>query len=207
MQRGAVWYTVKERGDFCMALPAKNERYTFADCLTWDEDERFEIINGDAFLMAPPARVHQEVSGALCAQLHNFLEGKRCKVYPAPFAVRLFEEDGNSPEDVDTMVEPDITVVCDRNKLDDHGCKGAPDLVIEILSPSTRRHDRLVKLGLYQQAGVREYWIVDPKDQSVQVLLLRNGLLLPHEDYGRKDIAKVNVLDGCFIELSRVFPE
>ena len=190
-----------------MALPAKNERYTFADCLTWGEDERFEIINGDAFLMAPPSRVHQEVSTELVRQLANFLEGKRCKVYPAPFAVRLFEEDGDRPEDVDTMVEPVITVVCDRNKLDDHGCKGAPDLVIEILSPSTRRHDRLVKLGLYQQAGVREYWIVDPKDQSVQVLLLRNGLLLPHEDYGRKDIAKVNVLDGCFIELSRVFPE
>ena len=97
-----------------------------------------------------------------------------------------------------------LSVLC---KIDKRGCKGAPDLVIEIFSPSTRRHDRLVKLGLYQRAGVREYWIVDPDNGSVQVLTLTDGLLLHHEDYGREDIAKVNVLDGCFIELSKVFPE
>ena len=114
---------------------------------------------------------------------------------------------GKGPEDVDTMVEPDISVVCDQDKLDSRGCKGAPDLVIEILSPSTRRHDRLVKLGLYQKAGVLEYWIVDPENKSVQVFLLNKGLLLPEEDYGQEDIAKVNVLDGCFVELSKVFPE
>ena len=190
-----------------MALPAKKERYTFADCLTWDEGERIEIIDGEAVMMAPPSRIHQEISMAIAAQLYNFLEGKRCKVYPAPFGVRLFEKDGDRPEDVDTMVEPDITVVCDSNKLDNHGCKGAPDLVIEILSPSSRRHDRLVKLGLYQRAGVREYWIVDPDSKSVQVLTLTNGLLLPCEDYGQEDVAKVHVLNGCFIELSKVFPE
>jgi Uma2 family endonuclease len=190
-----------------MALPVEKERYTFADCLTWDEQERFEIINGEAFMLASPSRVHQEVSGELFRQLANFLEGKRCKVYPAPFAVRLFEKEEDDPENVDTMVEPDICVVCDKTKLDDHGCKGAPDLVIEILSPSSRRHDRLVKLGLYQQAGVREYWIVNPDDRTIQVFLLENGVFHLHEDYGRNDIAKVNALDGCFIELSKVFPE
>ena len=190
-----------------MALPAEKERYTFADALTWGEDERIEIINGEAVMMAPPSRIHQKVSVAITAQLYNFLEGKKCEVYPAPFGVRLFEEDGDSPDDVDTMVEPDISVICDRGKLDGKGCKGAPDMVVEILSPSTRRHDRLVKLGLYQRAGVREYWIVDPDNRSVQVLTLADGLLLPHEDYGREDVAKVNVLDGCFIELSKVFPE
>ena len=143
----------------------------------------------------------------LSRQLANFLEGKKCKVYPAPFAVRLFEKDGDTPEDVDTMVEPDISVVCDHDKLDKHGCKGAPDLVVEVLSPSTRRHDRLIKLDLYQRAGVKEYWIVDPDSQSVQVFLQDdNSSLRLHEDYGREDIAKVNVLDGCFIELSKVFP-
>ena len=158
--------------------------------------------------MASPFRVHQEISGELFRQLANFLEGKKCRVYAAPFAVRLFEKDGDNPEDVDTMVEPDITVVCDKDKLDKHGCKGAPDMVIEILSPSTRRHDRLVKLGLYQQAGVREYWIVDPENKSVQVFLQDGSSFLKiHEDYGREDIAKVNVLDGCFIELSKVFSE
>ena len=191
-----------------MALPAENKRYTFADVLTWDESERIEIINGEAFMMAPPSRVHQEISVAIAAQLYNYLEGKRCKVYPAPFGVRLFEQDGARPEDVDTMVEPDISVVCDSDKLDDHGCKGAPDLIIEILSPSTQRHDRLVKLGLYQRAGVREYWTVNPEDKTVQVMLRDDyGVLQLHEVYGRDGVAKVNVLNGCFIELVRVFPE
>jgi len=191
-----------------MPLPAKKERYTFADVLTWDEGERVEIINGEAFMMAPPSSYHQEISMELARQLANFLEGKKCKVYPAPFGVRLFERDGDQPEDVDTMVEPDISVVCDRSKIDKHGCKGAPDLVVEILSPSSLRHDRLVKLDLYQRAGVREYWIVDPEHKTVQVFLPdTSGSLRLYEDYGLKDIAKVNVLDGCFIELSKVFSE
>lgn len=191
-----------------MALPAENARYTFADCLTWEESERIEIIKGEAVMMAPPSRTHQEISGALFAQLYNFLEGKKCRVYAAPFAVRLFERDGEAPEDVDTMVEPDLSVVCDRDKLDDHGCKGAPDLVVEILSPSTRRHDRLVKLDLYQRAGVREYWIVDPENKAVQVFLQDGGGSLKlHEDYGQEDVAKVDVLNGCFVELSKIFPE
>lgn len=191
-----------------MAVPARKERYTFADCLTWGEDERIEIINGDAFMMAPaPSREHQGISGELFRQLANYLEGKQCKVYHAPLDVRLFEQEGDTPEDVDTVVEPDLIVVCDRSKLDKYGCKGAPDLVIEILSPSTRRHDRLIKLDLYQRAGVREYWIVDPDSKSVQVLTLKNGLLLPQEDYGQEDMAKVNVLEGCSIELRKVFAE
>ena len=188
-----------------MALPAEKAQYTFADVLTWEETERIEIINGEAVMMAPPSRAHQEISGALFAQLYNFLEGKKCRVYAAPFAVRLFERDGEAPEDVDTMVEPDISVVCDGDKLDKHGCKGAPDLVIEILSPSTRRHDRLIKLGLYQRAGVREYWIVDPDSSTVQVFLQRDGSLQLHEVYDRQGVAKVNVLEGCFIELGKVF--
>ena len=191
-----------------MATPAEKARYTFADVLAWDKNERTEIIDGEAVMMSPPpSRAHQEISGEIFRQLANYLEGKKCRVYHAPFAVRLFEQDGDTPEDVDTMVEPDISIVCDHGKLDKHGCKGAPDMVAEILSPSTRRHDRLVKLGLYQRAGVREYWIVDPENRAVQVLTLIDGLLLPHEDYGREDVAKVNVLDGCFIELSKVFPE
>ena len=191
-----------------MALPAKKARYTFADCLTWGEDERIEIIDGEAIMMAPPSSRHQEISGALFAQLYNYLEGKQCRVYAAPFAVRLFEQDGDAPEDVDTMVEPDLSVICDRNKIDKKGCKGAPDLVIEILSPSTQRHDRLVKLGLYQRAGVREYWIVDTENRTVQIMLHGgDGTLQLHEVYSQGDIARVNVLEGCFIDLSKVFSE
>ena len=122
--------------------------------------------------------------------------------------VRLFARDGDGPEDVDTLVEPDISVVCDRSKLDQHGCKGAPEMVIEILSPSTLRHDRLVKLNLYDQAGVLEYWIVDPQNRAVQVFRRDGGAALRIcEEYGHTQVAKVSVLDGCFLELSKVFPE
>lgn len=191
-----------------MALPVKKARYTFADCLAWDENERIEIIDGEVFMMATPSRIHQKISGELFRQLANYLEGKKCEVYPAPFAVRLFERDGDRPEDADTVVEPDISVVCGRSKLDRYGCKGAPDLIVEILSPSSLRHDRLVKLNLYQRAGVREYWIVDPENRSVMVFLPdRSGFFKLCEDYGREDVAKVSVLDGCFIELSKVFSE
>ena len=191
-----------------MALPAEKARYTFADVLAWDEHERAEIIDGEAVMMAPPTSTHQEISGALFAQLYNYLDGKQCRVYAAPFAVRLFEKAGDPPEDVDTMVEPDLSVICDRSKIDKYGCKGAPDMVIEILSPSTRRHDRIVKMNLYQRAGVREYWIVNPEDKTIQVMLQDGaGSLRIHEDYGQEDTAKVNVLDGCFIELNKVFAE
>ena len=140
----------------------KEDRYTLADALTWDKRERIELIDGAPVMMAPPLRLHQEIITALLAQLYNYLEGKKCKVYPAPFAVRLFERADDRPEDVDTMVGPDLSVVCDPGKLDDIGCKGAPDLIIEVLSPSTQCHDRLTKYNLYERAGVPEYWIVSP---------------------------------------------
>jgi len=191
-----------------MPLPAANLRYTFEDYLKWDEGERFELIDGEAMALASPSNRHQEILVALIARFQIFLEGKKCRVYPAPFDVRLFERDTDRPQDVDTIVQPDITIVCDRRKLDGHGCKGTPDMVVEILSPSTYRHDRLRKFNLYQRAGVREYWIIEPETESVQVFLLDgNGYLIPHEVYGRQDVAKVNVLDGCFIELSKVFAE
>lgn len=191
-----------------MALPAEKRRYTFADALEWEEGEQAEIIDGEVLLFSTPSSRHQDISVELTRQFANYLEGKQCKVYHAPFGVRLFEQDGDRPEDVDTVVQPDLSVVCDRGKLDKYGCKGAPDMVVEILSPSTQRHDRLVKLNLYQRAGVREYWIVNPEDQTVQVMLLdERGVLQLHEVYGRGDVAKVNVLEGCFIELSKVFAE
>ena len=143
----------------------------------------------------------------MMGQLYDYLKGKKCKVYAAPFAVRLFERDGDYPEDVDTMVEPDISVVCDTSKLDDIGCKGAPDLVMEILSPTTQRHDRFTKFNLYQQAGVQEYWIVDPASKSVQVFVLDDGRYVAKDFGSAEDIIKVNVLEDCTIDLSQVFAE
>ena len=189
-----------------MPLP-QEKRYTLADALTWDESERIELIYGDPVMMAPPTRAHQKAVMELFRQLANYLAGKKCEVYPAPFAVRLFERDGDYPEDVDTMVEPDISVVCDARKLDDIGCKGAPDLVMEILSPTTQRHDRVTKFNLYQQAGVREYWIVDPAGKSVQVFVLDDGRYIAKDFGTAKDTVKVNVLDDCAIDLPQVFSE
>lgn len=190
-----------------MALPQERQGYTLADALSWEEQDRIELIDGYPVMMAPPARRHQESVAALMGQLYDYLKGKKCKVYPAPFGVRLFEKKKDRPEDVDTLVEPDITVVCDQDKLDDMGCKGAPDLVMEVLSPSSQRHDRYTKFKLYQRAGVREYWLVDPDTKSVQVFLLEDGRYSAM-DYGEVgDHVKVNVLEGCSIDLSLVFPE
>lgn len=189
-----------------MPLP-QEKRYTMADAMAWDESEHIELIYGQPHMLATPIRAHQEVLMELSAQLHEYLKGKRCKIYPAPFAVRLFERDGDDPYDVDTLVEPDISVVCDPGKLDKIGCKGAPDLVIEILSPSTMRHDRFTKFNLYQRAGVQEYWIADPSSKSVQVFVLEDGRYTAKDFGGAEDTIAVNVLEGCSIDLSSVFPE
>lgn len=182
--------------------------YTYADIFSWGEDVRAQIICGDLYMMAPPLRIHQEVSGELFGQIRDFLKDKPCKVYSAPFGVRPFEKDGDTPDDVDTVVEPDITVVCDHSKLDKYGCKGAPDFIIEILSPSTARLDNFVKLNLYQRAKVREYWVVDPLNATVNVYLPdETERLVVSEVYTRKDVAKVTVLPGCEIDLSKVFPK
>lgn len=186
---------------------AENRHYTLADILGWDEKERYELIDGEPVMLATPLRIHQKIVSEFNRQLGNFLEGKKCQVYPAPFAVRLFEGAGDLPENTDTMVEPDITVVCDPEKLDDIGCKGAPDFILEVLSPSSQRHDRLVKFNLYQTAGVREYWIADPANRIVQTFLLENGTFTVKELGLADSILRVNVLDGCYIDLSKVFSE
>lgn len=184
-----------------MGLPQKDRKYTFADYLAWGDDERIEIIHGEAIVaQAAPSPAHQEAVQQISRQIGNYLEGKKCKVYPAPFAVYL-----NDDEQDTTVVEPDISIVCDLSKINNYGCKGAPDMVIEVLSPSTARRDRLEKLNLYEQAGVKEYWIVDTVEQAVQVFLLEGGRYRAVDYHTKKDIAKVNVLQGCFIELSKVF--
>lgn len=183
----------------------KEERHTLADALAWDESERTELINGVPVMMAPPSRAHQKVVGELFAQIHRYLEGKSCEAYVAPFAVRPFQKDKDRPEDVDTMVEPDITVVCDPKKLDDIGCKGAPDFVVEVLLPPSKRHDRLVKFELYQRAGIPEYWIVDPELRTVQVCVLDGDSYQVAALYTERDIAKVRSLAGCYVEIAKVF--
>jgi Uma2 family endonuclease len=184
-----------------MPLAKEASYYTYADYLEWDEGERCEIIDGEAYIMATPSRIHQESSGNFYFALRSFLEGKPCKVYAAPFAARLFpEEDGSD----DTVVEPDITVICELSKLDDRGCNGAPDFIIEIISPSTARHDRILKFNKYREAGVREYWIADPEEKIVSVYLLKDGQYIA-VNYDETAAVPVTVLPGCEIDLKTIF--
>jgi Uma2 family endonuclease len=184
-----------------MPLLTEKEYYTYADYLEWDEGERYELIDGEAYMMAPPSRPHQGISMELSGAFWEFLKGKPCKVYTAPFSVRLHPAEDLSD---DTVVIPDLIVVCDSSKLDHRGCNGAPDLVVEILSPSTSRHDRNVKFQKYREAGVREYWIVDPEDKSLVVYALKNGEYVA-STYEDTDTVQVAVLPGCAIDLKSVF--
>jgi len=183
----------------------QEKKSTYADLLNWEEGERYELIDGEPRMLSAPLRVHQRIFRKLFLQIGNYLEGKTCEVYSAPFDVRLFEQEGDTPYDVDTVVEPDIVVVCDPSKLDEAGCKGAPDLIIEILSPSTRRHDRLTKFNLYQRAGVREYWIVDPDARVVSVHTLEEGQYGSPAVYTDTAPVPVGVLEGCVIDLPSIF--
>ena len=188
-----------------MALPQEC-LYTYADLLEWEDDTRYELFNGQPRAMSSPTDIHQEISGGLHLQIGNYLRGKNCKVYYSPFDVRLFEEPGDQPEDIDTVVQPDLVVVCDPKKVDRHGVRGAPDLVIEILSESTRKLDRLIKFNLYQKAGVKEYWIVDPASRTVAVYTLDEGAYHGAETYASDTVVPVGVLEDCQIDLSEVFP-
>lgn len=191
-----------------MAFPLEKEHYTYADYLEWDTDERYELIYGEAVMMASPTYEHQLISSELVRQFGNFLIDKTCQVLHAPLDVRLFEKDENDTKNVDTFVQPDVVVLCDNSKRDKRGIKGAPDLAIEIVSPSTSSYDCLVKLNLYMQAGVREYWIVNPEEKTVQVYLLDNeGTYRVLKAYEQTDSINVSVLNGCVIDLSLVFAE
>jgi len=180
----------------------RDKRYTYAEYCTWDDDIRWELIDGYAYMMAPsPSQSHQSTSGNLASQLHSFLKGKQCKVFAAPFDVRL-----NADAEDDTVVQPDLIVVCDMSKLDGKACVGAPDLAVEILSKSSTRYDRTSKFNRYLKAGVREYWIIDPDSKTLAVHILKESEYVTHA-YSDTDTAPVHVLDGCNIDLADVFDD
>ena len=183
-----------------MTIPQEEQYYTYADYCTWDDGCRWELIDGIAYAMVPaPSTEHQGILVELTRQFSNFLKGKQCKVFIAPYDVRL-----NADSDDDTVVQPDLVVVCDHTKIDVKGCKGAPDIVVEILSPASLKHDRLIKFQAYQKAGVHEYWIVDPDAKTVSVHILDNGRYYV-SSYGDADSVRVHVLEGCEIQLQDVF--
>jgi len=171
-------------------------RFTYADYCTWPDEERWELIEGEAYAMSPaPARVHQEVVVELVRQIGNHLQGDHCRVYVAPFDIRLPYRD-EADAAVETVVQPDIAVICDPSKLDERGCRGAPDWIIEVLSPTTAAKDQIRKRALYERHGVREYWLVHPTDRVL--FMYRLGT----DGYGKPDV--LPTLGSC---ISAVIPD
>ena len=180
-----------------MSVLRAENYYTYEDWLALDEGTYCELIDGGIYAMATPSRRHQKVQMEISAQLHSYLRGKPCEVYPAPFAVRLDKRR-------DTVFIPDISVICDPQKLTDRACEGAPDLILEILSPSTSDYDKSTKFSEYLSAGVLEYWIVDPSDKTITAHRLNDGEYVT-VTYSGAGAAKT--LFGCEIDLSLVFAE
>ncbi|MCD7717464.1 MAG: Uma2 family endonuclease [Lachnospiraceae bacterium] len=183
-----------------MPLP-KEQIYTEDDYWNLPENIRAELIDGKIYYMSAPSRIHQELIGGLYALIYNHIRSKKgiCRVYPAPFAVKLRKDRENT-------VEPDISIICDRSKLTDKGCTGAPDWIIEIVSPSNPGHDYVRKLNLYADAGVREYWIIDPAEESVMVYVRKEE----HFDftaYSFQDKIPVNVFDDFTIDFAELIAD
>ena len=191
-----------------MSQPAaKNEkRYTYGNYLGWPEGERWELIEGAPYDMTPaPSIEHQRISGEFFRQISNFLFDKDCEVFAAPFDVRL-PESQEADDEIITVVQPDIAVICDPARLDTRGCRGAPDFVIEILSPATAAKDQIQKVALYEKHGVKEYWTGHPSDRLITVRLLEaDGKYGIPKIYEAKGLLPVSTLPGLEIDLDSVF--
>jgi len=188
--------------------PKVDYKYSYADYLSWPDEERWELIDGIPYDMSPaPSPVHQEVLVEISRQLGNYLIDMPCRVYVAPFDIRLAEKASSADDDTFTVVQPDIVVVCDKRKIDERGCKGAPDICIEILSPSTAYKDMGKKLELYQRHGVKEYWIVNPETQSVMVYLYDNGMFAKPASYNCSEIFVSTAVAGLSLVLRDVFKD
>ncbi|MCL2400134.1 MAG: Uma2 family endonuclease [Defluviitaleaceae bacterium] len=182
------------------ALPLENECYTYADYLTWDNDIRYELIEGIPYAMAGVSLSHMVVRRELEWHPGNYLDGKSCQLFSESFDLILNIGSAN-----DTVVKPDIFVVCDQNKLEERGCVGTPDLIIEVLSPWSVSRDKIKKLRLYEKVGVPEYWIVDPLNRYIDVYILKNGKYNFPTSYNSTDTISVNVLKNCCINLEDIF--
>ncbi|PKL43441.1 MAG: Uma2 family endonuclease [Candidatus Riflebacteria bacterium HGW-Riflebacteria-1] len=186
--------------------PKTKSEFTYGDYLTWPDTERWELIDGDAYAMTPgPDADHQRILVNFCVTIGIFLKGKKCEILPAPFDVLLPIGD-EADEDVKTVVQPDVIVVCDPDKITRRGCRGAPDWVIEILSPSTASRDQILKRRRYEKAGVKEYWICNPTDRVIFVYHLHKNKLVLFEIYDDKAKIEVATLPGLTLDCSEVFP-
>lgn len=193
-----------------MLASDKPKRYTYADYLTWVDDKRRELIDGFIHIMSGPLRRHGRISWKINSRIGSFIEKKKgkCHIYFAPFDVRLPLYGSTDDDKIYDVVQPDLCVICDLTKLDDKGCIGAPDLIVEVLSPSTLKNDWNYKFNRYEAIGVREYWIVDPKAQMINVfLLLPDGKFDSGTTYECNQKAPVSIFDGLEIDLNDIFED
>ena len=183
-----------------------DDRFSYADYYQWDEG-RWEIIDGVVYDMSPaPSRRHQKISIDFAAAIHQQLRDHSCEVYAAPFDVRLPDSETAADDEIFTVVQPDIVVVCDRDKLDDRGCVGAPELVIEIISPSTAARDLKIKRDLYEKHGVREYWLVHPLDSFVMAYrLTADGCYQKAAVFSNEDDISSTAVPEITIKLEEIF--
>ena len=185
-----------------------NGTYTYADYLSWRFEERVELIWGKmARLFPAPSVRHQRVSTEVLWKIRTHFAQNRCQVFHAPFDVRLFDKKKSTKanKDINTVVQPDICVICDVSKLDERGCLGAPDWIIEILSPGTAKRDLKTKLVLYEENEVLEYWIIHPSDQYIQAYTLENGKYGEMRLYSEDDEADLPLFPTLKIPLTEIF--
>ncbi len=185
-----------------------SKTYTYADYLQWTFEDRLELIKGYIFKMSPaPAELHQRILTNVGNEIYNNLKGKPCRVYFAPFDVRLVRKSKQDRE-ITTVVQPDICVICDPQKIDKKGCLGAPDIVVEILSPGNNKKELKNKYEVYEEAGVKEYWIIHPSEKTFfKYVLDKNGQFQPTNLLTLGDHITSLILPGFALSLDEVFAD
>ncbi|WHH60594.1 Uma2 family endonuclease [Petroclostridium sp. X23] len=188
-----------------MPLPSQQRKYTYTDYLTWPEDESCEIIDGVPYMQAAPSWQHQSITGELYRQISNYFVNKPCRAFAAPFDLCLAEYN-ETDDEISNVVQPDVVVVCDESKLRKTGYFGVPTLIIETTSPATSRRDRVSKFNMYEKAGVKEYWIVDPEGKFVNVFILQQNKRYGRpETYTDENKMQIATFPDLIIDLNTVF--
>jgi Uma2 family endonuclease len=184
-----------------------NKTYSYFDYLTWQFQDKLELLRGKVFKMSPaPSTFHQRISGNLHGYLFNFFKPHSCDLFAAPFDVRLFDKKKSTDDkEIHTVVQPDLCVICDESKIDERGAIGAPDLVIEILSPGNSNKEMKYKFDLYEEAGVLEYWIVNPADRTIFIYVLKEGQFIGMHPLIEEDVIQSRLFPQLDFKLEDIF--
>jgi Uma2 family endonuclease len=205
---GIIMFTIMDDdGSITMvAEPSPEYTYTYADYLKWKFEERLELFRGRIFKLSAPNTKHQVLAGKLHLRIGNFLENQPCYVFIAPFDVRLPAKNTKKDDEITTVVQPDLCIVCDKTKIDERGCCGAPDLIIEILSPGNSQKEVRIKFELYEEAGVKEYWLINPAEENLIIYLLNDeGKFSGGKMYAAGDIIFSDAIRELCIDVSDIF--